>query len=101
MSTRLRLPLSDKVAKDDELRIFLAALKHGHLFDEFVAFGVLDGTLARDGTATLDTIDGRQITVNGYLVRTGRRVPDSARICAVKWRGTWYAIGTDDCDEAA
>lgn len=70
----------------------------------FMVEGVLDGDLTRDGTATLsvyspasESDSGINITVNGYYVKTGWKVPGGARIFAV-WNGyKWRALVTDSC----
>lgn len=60
--------------------------------------GTLDGELTRDGTQTMTTVDGRTISVHGYFVKTGYKIPSGKRIFAMMGRNkVWYAITTDDC----
>lgn len=68
--------------------------------------GALAGDLARDSTATLNLYDpttdavyspNQTITVDGFYVPTGKKIPSGARIGA-KWNGVcWRAMVTDTC----
>ena len=68
--------------------------------------GALDGDLTRDGTQTLNLYDpetdavyspNQTITVDGFYVPTGKKVPSGARIAA-QWNGKcWRAMVSDTC----
>lgn len=68
--------------------------------------GALAGDLARDSTATLNLYDpttdavyspNRTITVDGFYVPSGKKIPSGARIGA-QWNGVcWRAMVTDTC----
>lgn len=65
--------------------------------------GTLDADLTRDGTATITLADTTQITVLGYFVKTGYKVPSGQRIGAVQDAvdDVYVAIVNDDCLVAA
>jgi hypothetical protein len=70
----------------------------------FAGVGTLGGTLARDGTQTLNLIGGGTIEVDGYFIpdRTPAVVaPNGARCGALKFGNTYYAIVIDRCVEEA
>lgn len=65
--------------------------------------GTLDADLTRDGTAAVTLVGGGSITVLGYFVKTGYKIPSGQRIGALKdaVSGDYVAIVTDDCLVAA
>jgi hypothetical protein len=65
--------------------------------------GTLDADLTRDGTATVTLVGGGTITVLGYFVKTGYKVPSGQRIGAIQDSNTedYVAIVNDDCLVAA
>lgn len=60
--------------------------------------GVLQDDLLRDDVATLLTVDGVEIEVGGYFIKTDYYAPSGLRCGAAKFLdGEWHAIVTDDC----
>lgn len=61
--------------------------------------GTLDADLTRDGTAAVSLVGGGSITVLGYFVKTGWKVPSGQRIGALKdaVADVYVAIVNDDC----
>jgi hypothetical protein len=68
--------------------------------------GTIGSVLTRDGSATFtDASDSSTVTVYGQLVKSGYRIPTSARVLAT-WcqgensgAGRWLATAIDDCLE--
>jgi hypothetical protein len=65
----------------------------------FIRIGNLDGDLLHDGDATLNSLAGGDVTVNGYFVPSGKYAPSGSRCGAVKFEGSWYAIVIGQCTE--
>lgn len=61
--------------------------------------GTLDADLTRDGTATVTLVGGGSITVLGYFVKAGYKIPSGLRVGVVQDVDTdeYIAIVTDDC----
>ena len=61
--------------------------------------GTIGAVLTRDGTATLTPISGggAAVTVYGYFVKSGYKIPSGSRVGAIRIGATWYAVVTDTC----
>lgn len=64
--------------------------------------GTLAADLVRDGTATLNLVGGGTVTVGGYFVKDGYKVPSGQRVGAFSFDGgeTFDVVVNDDCLEA-